>query len=626
MEKDKIVAKTGQSEILQKERERVIRLIQEDRERRDRPNIFFRNTNLIQYTDISLQQFLGYRTKPEWKKDYQFNIFDPITRDKVMAIISKTGGMFEAEFFNTNKKLNKVSETITTVLSAFYKDSCTKLDDHLSNRALMLDALTSPKAIWYEGWRYQPRTIRDIIERDEAGRVTKTAAKKVMYYNGPWGETINVKDIIPGSLKQRKLQEQPRFTWIPKYSIEDFKRMFPVSKYPEAAKVQAHRTLIDAGYTDWLIRPDLRDNEVEVAHLYEKWDDKLTIIANGIMLTPVNSPMPFAHKDYPFTWGGFEENSNYYIYDMPLTMKLLDMQDMTNEVWNLTLDMIWRALNEVILSTDGDSINDDVLYGGGIVEVDDPKNYQKLEFGSSFAFNSANTIIERAKRSIESSSLDAPTSGQSGTRQITAREVMVAKEAAMEITTLFLQNMEAMEKQKAILRVKNQLDRYKNPIDWKSAIGDELTGESLPIFRELSVRNTKLDGGKRGVANIKITDKPRSKKEVDKENIQDDKVLSQTIDISPDLIRDITFDVEIVPNSSTKKSKALQVAESRALLMDSVQMPDVLNVKNAAKEYVKALGKKESDHIIEETEAMPGQETGKEVNPVKMQDILNQPL
>jgi hypothetical protein len=320
------------------------------------------------------------------------------------------------------------------------------------------------------------------------------------------------------------------------------------------------------------------------------------------LTNPNNSPMPFAHKDYPFVWGGFEELSPFFVYDMPLTIKLMDMQDVDNEVLNLTLDMVWRALNEVILVQDGDGINDDVLYGGGMVSVNDPKNFQKFEFGSSFGFQSASNVMDRVRRSIESSSLDAPASGQSGTRQITAREALIAREAALEIASLFLQNMENMERDKAKLRIQNQLDRYRRPIEWEKRIGEELTAEALPVFRQLSVRDARMDGGKRGTVNINITENPRPKNEIEDANVVNNKELSQEIDITPELIREISFDVEIVANSSVKKSKALERAEARAFLTDAAGMPEVLSVPYAAEEYVKALGKNTDEAIVTKEE------------------------
>lgn len=583
-----------QPQSVETEKDRIITIIQDDKQRRDQETTFFRNSSLSQYTDAGIGQFIGHREKPEWKKDYQYNIFDPITRDKVMAILSKSAGFYEAQFFNTNKRLAKLSELIATVLGAFYTDSTRRLNEKEKNKLVMLSALITPKAIWYEGWKFQKRTIREIEERDEKGNIKSTKEKKIVHYNGPYGELVLVEDFIPGSLRIRDIQEQPRLSWVTKMQKEEFDRLF--ARYPKAKDVQTHGQLFEDGLTEYIIRNDLKEKEVEVVRFFEKWEDRLTLIANGVMLD--QGPMPFAHKDFPFTWGGFEELHPQFIYDMPLTIKLMDMQDMNNEVLNLTLDMVWRALNEVILTKSGDEINDDVLYGGGQIPVDDPQNFQKLEFGSSFAFQSASAMLERARRSIESASVDAPSSGQSGAGRITAREALIAREAALEITTLFLQNMENMEREKAILRTKNQLDRYQRPIEWKKRIGKDLTEEAVAMFREISVRDVRLENGKRGIANINIVKVPRAKKELNEENIINDKELSQAIEITPEFIREITFDAEIVANSSRKKSKAQEVGESRAFFTDALTAPQVLDVENAASDYVKKLGKNPDDALV----------------------------
>lgn len=602
---EKKVDNYGQSIEIEKEKNRLFRLVYDDKQRRDQETNFFRGSNLAQYTQASRQQFVGHRRKPDWKKDYQYNLFDPITRDKVYAILSKSKGLYEAEFFNTNKRLSKHSETIATILGAFYKDSSRKLKEHETNRMLGLSALISPKAILYEGWKMQKRTIREIEDRDpESGLPTKFSEKKIVHYNGPYCEIIPVEDFIPSSMRIRNIQEQTRLTWIPKMHIEEFRRRYPVNKYPEASKVVAYHRLVEDDLTEFTIRRDLKESEAEVIMVFEKWDDRMSIIANGILITKVDSPMPFAHKDFPFVWGGFEELDPHFVYDMPLTIKLLDMQDMNNEVLNLSLDMVWRALNEVYLIGNGDEINDDVLYGGGMVPVNDPKNFQKLEFGSSFGFNAANSVMNRAKQSIESSAVDAIQGGQAGIRQTTAREVLVAREAALQIASLFIQNMEAMEKDKAILRVKNQLDRYKNPIDWKKIIGENNTEEAIVMFREINAKDTKLDGNKRGTAIINIVEQPRSKEELNNLNTENEKEMSQTIDVTPEFIRDIEFDVEIVPNSSIRRSKLEEVAEARLFLQDAATMPNVLSVPYAAKEYIRTSGKNMDEALVKQPENM----------------------
>ena len=108
MEKDTVIGEMKQSTEQTAERDRILRIVQDDKQRRDSETTFFRNETLLTYTDVSIAQFIGHREKPEWKKGYQYNVFDPITRDKVMAILAKSGGLYEAQFFNTNKRLAKV--------------------------------------------------------------------------------------------------------------------------------------------------------------------------------------------------------------------------------------------------------------------------------------------------------------------------------------------------------------------------------------------------------------------------------------------------------------------------------------------------------------------------------------
>ncbi len=573
---------------------KILTQLRADKDARDQSYIYFRNENLATYTREGRKQFIGFTEKPDWKEDYQYNVFDPITRDKIMAIISKTRGYYEAQFFNTNKRLSPYSNIITNVLKGFYKDSSRRLKEKEKNRHIMLQALTTPKSIWFEGWRYQKRKVKNIVDRDETGKITEVEEEQVVHYNGPYGELIPVEDFIPGSMTERDIQEQPRLTWIIKMDEERFRREF--SKY-DVDDVPTYGDLIASENEDMLLRDDVNKNEVEVIRYFNKWEDEFHVIANGQLLTPVNNPMPYNHKEYPFVWGGFEELNPRFIYDMPLTIKLLDMQDANNEILNLSLDMLWRALNEVILVTGGDDLGSDVLSGGGLVPVNDPGNFTQMQFGSSGAFNAATNITQQIKASLESSSVSAELAGQSGEgRSKTAREVLVAREAAMEIASLFLDSMERMERDKAYLRVKNQLDRYQTPVEWEKRLGVEGAREAIPKFREISVRQTQLDNGEVGTLNINITPKPRGEDKVEQEN-KTLKEMSQTIDIPPSFLRQIEFDCEIVANSSIKRSKALEAEEAERYFANTLKVPQMFNVQKAAEEYVKALDKNPEEHL-----------------------------
>lgn len=598
---EKTVISSSQSKEKEALKSELLRLIREDKMNRDQQFSFFRDTTLATYTETGRQQFIGFREKPQWKDDYQYNVFDPVTRDKVMAIVSKAGGFYEAQFFNTNKRLAGASEAISVILGAFYKDSTRRLNEKEKNKLLMITALTTPKAIWFEGWRNQIRTVKDIEERGEDGKILKVKERKIVHYNGPQGEIIPVEDFIPGSIKERDIQEQPRLTWVTRMQKPTFDRMFPVSKFPEADKVKTHGELIAEDITDFTVRQDLKEKEVEIIRYFNKWKDEFHIIANGVLLTEINSPMPFNHKDYPFVWGGFEELDHGFIYDMPLTIKIMDMQDVDNEVLNLSLDMLWRALNETILVQGGDEMNEDVLYGGGTIDVDNVNNFKKLDWGSGLAFSASNSLLDRVKQSLESASVSAESAGTAGTgRSRTAREVLVAREAAMEIATLFLTNMENMERDKALLRVKNQLDRYKNPIEWERRIGEDKTDE-IAKFREITVRDTTLTKNRKGTINVVITNKPRGEEELNQEN-RTAKETSQIIEVSPDFIRQIEFDVEIVANSSVRRSKVLESAENERFFRTALEVPQILDVRKAGEDWVKSLDKNPEEAMVQQRE------------------------
>ena len=76
----------------------------------------------------------------------------------------------------------------------------------------------------------------------------------------------------------------------------DFDKKY--AKYPKAKKVTSGASIYRPEWFNPLGNVD--DKEVEVIHYYDKLNDLYLILANDLLITSSDNPIPYKHKDFPF--------------------------------------------------------------------------------------------------------------------------------------------------------------------------------------------------------------------------------------------------------------------------------------------------------------------------------------
>ena len=548
---------------------------------------------LIDYINESEKRLNSIIEKPDWKDDWQNNVFDPITREKFNAVLARLAAQrMKAQFFNDEGLATDLAVIITNMYEKAARGRNGLGKDEVFLYRSMFEAASKGTVIREESYRLGKRKIK-IGQPDKNGKVKY----KIIYeWEDVWSEIVPLEEWYPGDISKLDIQEMGKCARVSYLEYETFRQKF--ADYKDVDLVKPINELTDEEKTQFSISEDREDGVVKVSKYYNRLTDSFDIAANNILLTPLGNPLPHPHKQLPFTVGRFELLSNKFFYGMSLSFKLAGMQDVSNSIWNMMLDEMYIALHKPIFNASGAEIDIDWLYPRSVIDLPKNTDTNKIrEFQITPQANVAQAALTIIKnRMDESSAISREQSGSSGGgRARTAEEVATAREAALDIMGMFLTFMEWAEEDRAEQRVQNMLYYYSKP---------KKNGK----YRRFIVDNVRLIGNELGKMEVNITKAPRVKDELNQANMQTEE-MSQIVDITPDILRNFKYLIKIIPNSSMKETEFRRKQEELQWYQLTAANP-MINQKENLKDLAEIFGKDISKILNQEQPEMIPEDLG----------------
>ena len=589
-----------------------------------------KSRNIYDYVKDSVDRMNEHKIKPEWKEDWQNNVFDPITRDKLIAILSKMA--------STRMK----PELLIWATSIFYSGNIEQkksvFSDLLENANIhnqdeeqlvweMYKAMSEGTVIGYEGWARDTREVEYVIDYNPDTGEKKTKKIKYDAWDDVFGEIVPIEEFFPETIWvsanefKRKVHRVFRAREMTKAQFSDAYKNFP-----DYDKVESAGYYIDQTDFEWGIPQSVNQDNVFVLQYYDEVSDKMIIWANGQEL--YYGCLPFNHKRLPFWIAIFEPIHDQFLFGKSLPDKLMGMQDINNSVLNGMLDQLFIALNSPIFIDGEIDLEEGYLEPGKLIEISPGSRVQRGALGAIDP--SALAMLQLIKRSMEESSVSAQSQGVPTGGRKTKYEVQQLQEGALNLAALFLQLMERAMSQKYLLRMYNILQYYSMPSRAK-------TGKKK--FKFITVENRKLTNGKIGKRMLQIVgskseipppDKLRelsSREEGRPFDVLESKV--EVIFLTRDyfLDRELELDVRMVPNSSVKDSEIQKQNKDIAFYQITANDPMVdreENLKSLARAFGKpeSIIKKSGDNVMGINKGMPGVAGMKGQPAIQTEDIL----
>jgi hypothetical protein len=580
----------------------VCDLFRKTSDERNRRFQFFDGLNLIEYLEDSVQRFTTNVFERDDMEDWQASVNDGFTRNKVLAVLGKIMTVLPIAEFQARGTEDTRKATILTNLYEYFEEQ----DDYEEFMThYLLEAIVKGTAIGYEGVTRDERKIRNVKGVGD----DITVSEKTETTTSIYASIVPLEEFYPSSPSIRKLKDMPYAFWRKVITYTQFLDEF--GAYEQSKVVEAKRTYSDdehKPYYNDFIGEDVGEGSVELIKFYDRMNDQFVLIANGIWLNPIKvketqevSPLPFNHKELPFFECKFDFFGDFF-YGKSLPDRLKSLQDVLNVLTNMLLDQSFLTIFPPMLTNGFDSIEDDYLRPGRRTPVDTQglpitSAFMKLDLGVPSGWHQY--ILEYTRKIMEEASLDRVSQGQAGVGgRTTAQEIRIAAEGVTSILQLFSRMVNYSLKRKAELKIANILqfgtDR-KSPLIQK-ILGED-AGEQMKAFNIIEVDNTKLTGGKRGV---KVIEMYGSKEELPKRaNLEARAMLAKAesnketeiIAITPEYIRDVKYDIKLIPNIKTESTKdvekALQLEKVRVLMSF---FPNQIDMNELAAQTIEKMG------------------------------------
>lgn len=609
---------------------RVFNLFREVRQERDSNFEYLDGRNILDYIDDSVKRFTTNIDARDDIEDWQARIFDPFTRNKVLAILGKiVDAMPVAEFVARGAEDLLKAEILNTLYE--YSEDVDETEKFFVYA--VEEALVKGTMVGYEGYQQKTRKVRNINkfnDGDDLKMSEGTVTERTLI-----SRIVPLEEFYPSSVGLADIKEMPYCFWRKVIPFNKF--LMDFSNYEKAKVVKPFATFTGTEegqkpfYLDY-ITETVQDGGVEILRFYNKDNDEYVIIANGIWLNPVGkneevSPLPFNHKDLPFWSIRYDLFGADFFYGKSLPDRLKSLQDVLNVLHNMLLDQSFLTIFPPILVAGVDDIEDDFLRPGRRITVDTQglpidQAYKQLDMGTPSSWHQF--ILEYTKRVLEESSVDAIQQGVAGVGdRTTATEIRSAAAGVISLLGLFARFIRFGITRRAKLKAANILQFYTDPsnpiIEQVGGVG--ATEEFKKVFNVFQIDSSPMTPGKRGVKIVEMyrdaKDLP-TKKEIKIRTAIEEKTSGKKIlriGMTPDYIRNFAFDVRLVANPRSESSKEMD----RALEIQFQQTflalhPDLANRKELAVELAVMFGKDPTKVINEEAfEAPlppPGQEGG----------------
>ena len=563
-----------------KELDEIYKEVDEMIKQRDKSWRQFNDRTLIQFIDDSEKRVQGYvpTREEQGKEEWQSNVFNQATRNKLKALVSAVASTppslrYKAVSLNDGGLDLRRAE----VMKNLVKHSRNKTNAETEIFWEAWTCATQGTVIKYDGYlktKYKRKFIKsyDLITGE-----MEFEEKEVEVEDDCVDVLVPISELFPKDFIIHDIQDQPALAWIrylDKNSCEkefgQYKNWDKVLTKSKAGTYQSETKTFF--YNKWKDRVD-KDDDYEVIKYYNRFKDKYCIVINGVLI--LSAPMLWGRKDkvYPFSKSIFEPFSGKdFFYGNSLPNANMDVQDVINSLYNMSLDKTYRSMappllagikNKDLLEMENERIGmETTLYVEDVNQV----QYQTIPGITT----SEMAMIKWVGQQMDLGTLDMTQQGVAG-RGVTAREIVIANENAKKLKGVFFMFLTDLWVQKTKLRVLNILTNYTQP-KVEEIVGAEGKKTLKESFRTFLVEGSEFPDGSTGTLAIQMVGKKEDLPTQSELDIEEEKMRLQgkkyeKLVMTSGYIDNFDYDVQIIPESLYQKDSA----EAQALIQEKLR-------------------------------------------------------
>ncbi len=541
----------------------------------------FNDRTLIQFIDDSEKRVQGYVPSKEsqGKEDWQSNVFNQATRNKLKALVAAVASTPpDLRYKAVSEKDGGMDIRRAEVMENLVKHSRDKSNQETEIFWEAWNCATKGTVVKYDGFlktKYKRKFIKsyDLItgnmEFDE---------KEVNVHNECVDVDVPLSEFFIKDFTIHDVQDQSAVAWIrylDKSAVEQEFGQYPKFKYVVSSSQAGNykSEIFTFFYDKWKNRVE-GDDEYEVIKYYSVANDKYCIVINGVLILSVPMLWGRRKKVYPFSKTIFEPFSGKdFFYGNSLPNANMDVQDVINTLYNMSLDKTYRSLNPPLLvgikNKDLLEMENENMGMESTIYVEDINQIKPMDVGGISSSDMA--MIKWVAQGMDLGTVDINQQGIAG-RGVTAREIVIANENAKKLKGIFFMFLTDLWIQKTKLRIINILTNYTQPQK------KEIVGEDGSVVLEESFRNILVDGstfpdGSTGTLAIQFVGSAEELPSQNELEIEEEKYRAQgknyeKIALVYNYLDDFEYDVQVVSKSLFQKDSA----EAQAIFQEKLKI------------------------------------------------------
>lgn len=239
--------------------------------------------NILDYVKDSVDRVNEYHLKPSWKEEWQSNVFDPKTRDKLIAILSSLA----SSRMKADLVLDPQSLFATDGLEDrkhIYQGLLDYANYHNKDEYQLVwelyTAMMQGTVIGYESWKKDTRNVEYVTEFDPDTGEQKTEKIKYDAWDDVFGEIVPIEEFYPENIwvNAKEFKEKiNRAFRVQELSYAGFKDLF--GGFKNAQYVQPKSFYMNTPGFGWGISTNVLPENVEVCFFFDVISDKMGIWA-----------------------------------------------------------------------------------------------------------------------------------------------------------------------------------------------------------------------------------------------------------------------------------------------------------------------------------------------------------
>lgn len=334
----------------------------------------------------------------------------------------------------------------------------------------------------------------------------------------------------------------------------------------------------------------LGDDQIDVLWEWNKTKDEMNILANGILLTEPDMPIPFNHKEIPIVVINSTMRS-HRIWGKGMSEVLEKLQYERNVTRNISLDQARLNILKIFFINPEAGLTDDQLKlkpGMAIPVKGDPrKAVYPLEYSGipSERYKEEELLDQDG---IKATGISPEITGIPQAKTLGQAEMMresLLKRIRLQMVLAYEDGLTRLGR----LRVANIKQFYKNPIRVEKIVGEDGTEAIVKKYHKIRMKDKAL----------------AINEETGQYYLQNDFKGYSFFQTIPDLFRDseserfYEYDVKVDPQSAIKASKSL-LQERERMFFDTFRGDPDIDQRKLKESYIESVDKNPEELMIKE--------------------------